>query len=176
MQVYVPLLAIVVILVASTESKPSWSNLYIDQYSPASSAEALTELNLQQTPIFQYPQQAYSPFYIYNVQTELKDVPAAVIAHGKPAISHIPAYGFYYGQAVYDFRFPFSPVLPTLKPVEPSTTPKPESKPTDSKPSTAEKEDGVEKLDNKVESPKKMEKPTPMEHAGDDDSVVIESI
>lgn len=40
----------------------------------------------------------------------MNGIPAAVIAYGKPSVSHLPAYNIYYSTPVHDFRFPLNPV------------------------------------------------------------------
>ncbi|XP_017875204.1 uncharacterized protein LOC108622061 [Ceratina calcarata] len=161
MQVYVTLLAFAVILVASIESKPIWSNLYLGAY--PSEAISIQPQLLQ-----------HSPYYIYNVHANVNAVPAAVIANGKPSIPHLPTYGFYYGNPIYDFRFPLSPVYPILKPGQPGELPRPSTEPTTTTRPVENSEGGIEKLDTKVEPDKETSRPNESEE--NDDSVIIESI
>lgn len=38
-------------------------------------------------------------------------VPSTLHVSGKPEISHIPSYNFYYGTPIYDIRIPLNPVI-----------------------------------------------------------------
>ncbi|XP_076178279.1 uncharacterized protein LOC143152251 isoform X2 [Ptiloglossa arizonensis] len=158
--VRVTVLAIAVILATSTESKSIWSDFYIGNH--------------------QYPSAVISvqpQLLRYQVHTEdVKTIPATIVANEKPTISHLPAYSFYYGTPVYDFRFPLSPFYPALKPSEPSPDPKPTVPSTTSTESTEEKDDGLEKLDTKVEPEKEMKHTSDTEDKSNDDSITIESI
>ncbi|XP_078048500.1 uncharacterized protein LOC144475935 [Augochlora pura] len=171
MQIHVPLLVLAAILVASIESKPIWSDVYLGNYP----SEAIS---IQQPQLLHY--QEHSPYYVYNVHPELNTVPAAVIANGKPTISQIPAYGFYYGHPFFDFRYPLTPLDPMAKPVDPAKPPKPAEAPESMVPTTTPavptegKDGGIEKLDNKVEPEKDGKKSS--ETSNDDDTVVIESL
>ncbi|XP_076178280.1 uncharacterized protein LOC143152251 isoform X3 [Ptiloglossa arizonensis] len=170
MQVRVTVLAIAVILATSTESKSIWSDFYIGNHQYPSAVISV------QPQLLRY-QVTYSPYYVHNVHTEdVKTIPATIVANEKPTISHLPAYSFYYGTPVYDFRFPLSPFYPALKPSEPSPDPKPTVPSTTSTESTEEKDDGLEKLDTKVEPEKEMKHTSDTEDKSNDDSITIESI
>ncbi|XP_053983687.1 uncharacterized protein LOC128878978 isoform X1 [Hylaeus volcanicus] len=136
--VYVTLLAIAVILVASTESKPTWPHqLYLSSYQYPSAAVS------GQSQLHHY-RDTYSPYYVYNVHTQNPQ---------------LPEYNFFYGTPTYDFRFPLSPFYPAPKPSESSPGSKPTpTTPTSTDESTEGKDDKVEKLDTKVESEKEDKK------------------
>ncbi|XP_043256768.1 uncharacterized protein LOC122399832 isoform X2 [Colletes gigas] len=157
------LLAIAVILVASTESKPTWHDLYLSNYQYPSTA-----INVQ--PHLLHYQDTYSPYYVYN---DVNAIPTTLVASHKPTVPHLPAYSFYYGTPVYDLRVPLGPLYPALKPSKPCSDPKP---PTSTTETTEMKDDGVEKLDTKIESEKKMKKPSDTKDNDDDDSITVESI
>ncbi|XP_029051691.1 uncharacterized protein LOC114880159 [Osmia bicornis bicornis] len=167
MQIHVALLVVVVILVASIESKPIWPNLYVSNYP----SEAISV----QPQLLQY-QDTYSPYYVYNVRTDLNAIPATILANGKPAVPHLPTYNFYYGTPVYDLRFPLNPVYPLLKPGQPGPLPKPNPPSTTTMKPTEESDDGIEKLDTKVEPEKEMKEPVDSNENDDDDSITIDSI
>ncbi|XP_012141763.1 uncharacterized protein LOC105662597 [Megachile rotundata] len=164
MQVHA-ILAIAVILVVSIESKPIWPNLYVSNYP----SQAISV----QPQLLQY-QDTYSPYYVYNVRTDVNTIPAAVLANGKPSVPHIPAYNFYYGTPVYDLRFPLNPVYPVLKPGQPGLQPKPTAPSTTTTKPADGNEDGIEKLDTKVEPETETNKP--MENKDEDDSITVDSI
>ncbi|XP_054005409.1 DNA-directed RNA polymerase II subunit RPB1-like isoform X2 [Hylaeus anthracinus] len=138
LKVYVTLLAIAVILVASTESKPTWPHqLYFSSYQYPSAAVS------GQSQLHHY-RDTYSPYYVYNVHTHNPQ---------------LPEYNFFYGTPTYDFRFPLSPFYPAPKPSESSPGSKPTpTTPTSTDESTEGKDDKVEKLDTKVESEKEDKK------------------
>ena len=166
--VHVKLVAIAVILVASTESKSFWSDLYVSNYHYPSEAISL------QPELLQY-RDTLSPYYFDNVHTEVSAVPAAVVTDVKSSISHLPTYSFYYGTPIYDLRLPLSPVYPALKPCKPDEAP--ESKPpstTTMKPSK-EKDDGIEKLNTEAEPEKETKKPDLSQDRNEDDSISIEA-
>ncbi|XP_076668203.1 uncharacterized protein LOC143368879 [Andrena cerasifolii] len=167
MQVHVKLLAIAVILVA-TESKPLWPDLYVSNYHYPSEAISL------QPEVLQY-QDTLSPYYFNNVHTEVSGVPAAVVTDVKSAVSHLPAYSFYYGTPIYDLRLPLSPVYPALKPCKPDEAPKSKPPSTTTTEPSKEKGDGIEKLDAKAEPEKETKKPDLVQDNAEDDSVSIES-
>ncbi|XP_076635893.1 uncharacterized protein LOC143348975 [Colletes latitarsis] len=161
------LLAIAVILVASTESKPAWHDLYLSNYQYPSTA-----INVH--PQLLHYQDTYSPYYVYNVQTQdVNAIPSTVVANNKPTVPHLPTYSFYYGTPVYDFRVPLGPLYPAVKPSQPCPDPKLTTTTTET---TEVKDDGVEKLDTKIESEKKMKKPSDTKDSNDDDSITVESI
>ncbi|CAL7946364.1 unnamed protein product [Xylocopa violacea] len=167
MQVHVTLLAFFVVLVASMEAKPIWSSLYVSNYQYPSEAVGL------QPQLVQYQN---SPYYLYNVHADVNAIPAAIIANAKHPVSHVPAYGIYYGSPVYDFRLPLNPVYPVLKPVQPGESPKPSPEPSTTARPTEDSEDGIEKLDAKADPEKEMQTPIESSESSDDESVIIESI
>ncbi|XP_033310150.1 uncharacterized protein LOC117210858 [Bombus bifarius] len=168
MQVYATLLAFAVILVVSIESRPIGLNLYVnDHQNPSEVISVYPQL-------LQYQN---SPFYYQNVPVDVNGIPAAVVAYGKPSVSHLPAYNIFYSTPVHDFRFPLNPVYPLLKPIQPGEPPKPSTPSTTTmKPEVESTEDGIEKLDTKVEPGKEMKKSNESGEDNDDDSITIESI
>ncbi|KAK9294526.1 hypothetical protein QLX08_010893 [Tetragonisca angustula] len=166
MQVCATLLAFAVIQVVSIESKPIGLNLYVSGHQNPSEV-----INVH-PQLLQYQN---SPFYHHNVAVNA--IPAAVIAYGKPSISHLPAYNIYYGTPVYDFRIPLNTYYPLLKPIQPGEPPK--SRPpstTTVKPADESSEDAIEKLDTKVEPEMKTKKSNGNEENTGDDSITIETI
>ena len=168
MQVHVKLVTLAVILVASTESKPVWPDLYVSNYHYPSEAISL------QPELLQY-QDTLSPYYFNNVHTEVSAVPAAVVTDVKSTISHLPAYSVYYGTPIYDLRLPLSPVYPAVKPCKPDEAPKSQPPSTTTMKPSKEKDDGIEKLDTKVEPEKETKKPDLDHDSYEDYSISLES-
>ncbi|XP_076751984.1 uncharacterized protein LOC143424062 [Xylocopa sonorina] len=187
MQVHVTLLAFCVLLVASIEAKPSHPSLYVSDYRYPSDAFGL------QSQLVHYQS---SPYYLYNVHSNVNTVPTTIIANAKPSVPHVPAYNFYYGNPVYDFRLnPFPQLYPGLKPAQPGVQPRPSPEPSTSattspqpsttaapspEPSTTanpteDNEGGVEMLDTMAEPEMETQNTTESSENTDDDSVVVES-
>ncbi|XP_032686231.1 uncharacterized protein LOC116851181 [Odontomachus brunneus] len=144
-------------------SRPLWSTLAGDNYLYPTS-----EVNAQPQYLPAY-QSAHSPYYVYNVHASAGGVPTTIFAGGKPEVSQIPAYGFYYGMPIYDIGIPLSPVYPVLTlPPRPLLPPTSTQKPID----VDIDDDGIEKLDSKVDSETKK----PASSSEDRDSITVEAI
>ncbi|XP_017799278.1 PREDICTED: uncharacterized protein LOC108580122 isoform X2 [Habropoda laboriosa] len=165
MQVHVTLLVFAVILVVSIESKPTWPDLYLNNYQyPSETIAVEPQLLHYKTP----------SYYVYSVQTDMNVIPTAVLANGKP--SHVPDYSLYYGAPVYDLRFPLNPVYPVLKPVQPGKPPKSTPPSTTTMKPNEGSEDGIEKLDTKVEPEEEKKKLNYNEENSDKDSITVEAV
>ncbi|GAB1864665.1 hypothetical protein CAJAP_05744 [Camponotus japonicus] len=160
-------LAFVVFLsmvIGTAISKPLWSTIINnnDVYSPP-------EINAQYLAAYQ---DTRSPYYVYNIYTNAGGIANTVHASGKPEVSYVPAYSFYYGTPIYDLRIPLNPIYPVLTPSHPGVLP-PALPPTSTQqPSNDDDYDGIEKLDTKVDPATETKKPENEQ----DDSITVEAI
>ncbi|XP_011151023.1 uncharacterized protein LOC105190160 [Harpegnathos saltator] len=164
------LLAALTAILGTAVSKPLWTTLTADNYLYPTTLE----LDAQPQYLAAY-QGAHSPYYVYNVHAaDVGGIPTTVFAAGKPEVSHIPAYNFYYGMPIYDIRIPLSPIYPVLTPSHPGLPPRPILPPTSTQePVDVDIDDSnIEKLDSKVEPGTTM--PTSSEQDGD--SITVEAI
>lgn len=155
------------IVVGTAVSKPLWSTI-IDN----NDVYSTPEINAQHLAAYQ---DTRSPYYVYNIYTNVGGIPSTVHVSGKPEVSYVPAYGFYYGTPIYDLRIPLNPVYPVLTPSHPGVLP-PVLPPTSTqRPSDDDDDDdGIEKLDIKVDPTTETKKPENSEQ--DDDSITVEAI
>ncbi|XP_076245478.1 uncharacterized protein LOC143186009 [Calliopsis andreniformis] len=163
MQIHGKLVAIAVILVASTESKPSGSNLFVTNYE--ASKEPIETISLQ-PQVLHYS--SFSPYYFYNIHSDIDTIPAAIVE--KTTISHYPSYSLYYGTPVFNLRVP-TPLVPHEK-----KPPQPEEKDATTTMKTNGATDTVEKLDARTESQKEKKKPCLISDNAENDSITIESV
>ncbi|XP_011156262.1 uncharacterized protein LOC105193504 [Solenopsis invicta] len=156
------------VTVGTAVSKPLWSTLVGTNYlysTPGISAHPHYLAAYQNT---------HSPYYVYNVYSNVGGVPNTLHVSGKPEISHVPAYNFYYGTPIYDIRIPLNPVYPVLTPSHPGVPPI--VPPTSTEQSFDENDyDGIEKLDTKVEVDTETKKDSE-NNEQDDDSITVEAI
>ncbi|KAL0114718.1 hypothetical protein PUN28_011789 [Cardiocondyla obscurior] len=150
-------------VVGTAVSRPLWSTLVDANYLYSTSGISAQS---QYLGAYQNPQ---SPYYVYNVYSNIGGVPSALHVSGKPDISQVPPYSFYYGTPIYDVRIPLSPVYPVLTPPRPGISPV--LPPTSTEQSSEESDyDSGEKLDTDTE----IKKPESSEEH--DDSITVEAI
>ncbi|XP_071582781.1 uncharacterized protein [Temnothorax nylanderi] len=155
------------VVVGTAVSKPLWSTLAGTNY-----LYSTPGIGAQPQYLAAY-QNTHSPYYVYNVYSNVGGIPNALHVSGKPEISHVPVYSFYYGTPIYDIRIPLNPVYPVLTPSHPGIPPV--LPPTSTEQSFDEDDyDGIEKLDTKVEPDAETKKPEHSEQ--DDDSITVEAI
>ncbi|XP_011693087.1 PREDICTED: uncharacterized protein LOC105453081 [Wasmannia auropunctata] len=155
-------------VVGTAVSKPLWSTLVDANY-----LYSTPGIGIGQPQYLAAYQNTHSPYYVYNVYSNVGGIPSSFHVSGKPEISHIPAYSFYYGTPIYDIRIPFNPVYPVLTPSQPGVPPV--LPPTSTEQSFDENDyDGIEKLDTKVDPDTDAKKPEDSEQ--DDDSITVEAI
>ncbi|XP_029675016.1 uncharacterized protein LOC115242677 isoform X2 [Formica exsecta] len=154
-------------MVGTAVSKPLWSTI-IDNHDVYSTPE----INAQYLAAYQHTR---SPYYVYNIYTNAGGIPSTVHVGGKPEISYVPSYNFYYGTPIYDLRIPLNPIYPMLTPSHPGVLP-PALPPTSTQqPSDDDDYDGIEKLDTKVDTVD-TETKKPGNDEQDDDSITVEAI
>ncbi|KAG7201179.1 hypothetical protein KM043_003969 [Ampulex compressa] len=173
MPVALRFVALIAVLIVPSQSKPVWTSVLAGAYHYPSAAISGQPHYLR----FAAYQDAYSPYYLYNMHTDVRTVPAAVLTNG---ISHLPPYNYYYGTPVYDFGIPLNPVYPVLRPSHPGSLPRPSVPPTSTPRPTNEDEhdddDGIEKLDSKVDPESEMKQPEGAQENLDDDSIAVEAL
>ncbi|XP_029156470.1 uncharacterized protein LOC114929193 [Nylanderia fulva] len=151
------------VVLGTAVSKPLWSTI-ID-----SDIYSTPEINAQYQDT-----RSSSPYYVYNIYTNVGGIPNTVHVSGKPAVSYLPAYNLYYGTSIYDLQIPFNPIYPVLTPSHPGVLP-PALPPTSTQEPFDDDNDydGIEKLDTKVDPATETKKPETSEH---DDSITVEAI